>query len=567
MSLTLQALLAATPIGCAALLLVGFRWTARRTMPVVYAVTVLFGLLLWQLPFRHIAASTVQGLFVTFDILFILFGAVLLLNTLQYSGAVTVIRNGFTTVSQDRRVQVIIIAWLFGSFLEGASGFGTPAAIVGPLLLALGFPPMAAVTMAMMTGTAAVSFGAIGTPNLIGIADGLASAEFDADLAAAGIDSATYVRAVAVRSALINAAAGTMVPVMMAAMLTRFHGYRRSWREGIALAPFALFAGLAFTVPYALTAIVIGAEFPSLLGALVGLPIVILATRAGVLVPGKPWDFAPAEPWPTVGARELSPTPSRDDARPEDRPMPMWMAWLPYGLLGVLLVISRMPQLPLADWLQRWLRVSWNDILGTGIDAGTTPLYLPGAMLIVVVLVTGPLHRVSRAEARWAVRDSLGTVAKAGLVLVFTVAMVRVYINSGGGDGGYPAMPVAMASWVAERTGPEWPLLAPFVGALGSFIAGSSTVSNLMFSLFQHGLANQVGLPSASIVALHDVGSAAGNMIAIHNIVAVSATVGVLGQEGPILRRTIIPTLAYVLLAGCLGFIAIVVVGVPDPLA
>jgi lactate permease len=139
MGLTLQALLAATPIICAAVLLVGLRWPARTTMPVVYAVTVLAGLLLWDLPIRHIAASTVQGLFVTFDILFILFGAILLLNTLQYSGAVTVIRNGFTTISPDRRVQVIIIAWLFGSFLEGASGFGTPAAIIGPCCSPSGF--------------------------------------------------------------------------------------------------------------------------------------------------------------------------------------------------------------------------------------------------------------------------------------------------------------------------------------------------------------------------------------------------------------------------------------------
>jgi lactate permease len=123
-------------------------------------------------------------------------------------------------------------------------------------------------------------------------------------------------------------------------------------------------------------------------------------------------------------------------------------------------------------------------------------------------------------------------------------------------------MPIAMATWVADNVGGVWPMVAPSIGALGAFIAGSNTVSNLMFSLFQHGVATELGISGTMVVALQAVGAAAGNMIAIHNVVAASATVGLLGQEGTILRKTIVPTLYYLTVVGTLGLISIYVLGV-----
>ena len=124
MSLGIQALLALAPILIAAILLVGFRWPAKWAMPIAYIVAALIALTAWQVSFAQVAASTVQGLFITFNILYVIFGAILLLNTLKHSGAITAIRSGFHKISDDRRVQVVIVAWLFGSFIEGASGFG-----------------------------------------------------------------------------------------------------------------------------------------------------------------------------------------------------------------------------------------------------------------------------------------------------------------------------------------------------------------------------------------------------------------------------------------------------------
>ena len=150
--------------------------------------------------------------------------------------------------------------------------------------------------------------------------------------------------------------------------------------------------------------------------------------------------------------------------------------------------------------------------------------------------------------------------------MVFTVPMVRIYINSDVNGAGLLSMPIAMAEWVAVNVGQIWPLFAGVTGALGAFIAGSNTVSNLMFSAFQFGVADRLMVSGAMIVALQAVGAAAGNMIAIHNVVAASATVGLLGREGATLRKTILPTIYYLLVIGLLGLAAIHLLGLNDPL-
>ena len=176
MSSGLLALLAFSPILLAAILLIGLRWPAKRAMPLVYLLTAGIALYAWDMSLNRVLASTLQGLVITAGVLWIIFGAILLLNTLKHSGGITAIRAGFATVSPDRRIQAIIIAWLFGCFIEGASGFGTPAAIAAPLLVAIGFPALAAVMLGMLVQSTPVSFGAVGTPIIIGINSGLDSA-------------------------------------------------------------------------------------------------------------------------------------------------------------------------------------------------------------------------------------------------------------------------------------------------------------------------------------------------------------------------------------------------------
>ncbi len=556
------ATLAALPILLGGILLVGLRIPAKWAMPLVYVTAVVIALGVWSMPAIDVAASTVQGLFLTFDLLLIIFGAILLLNTLERSGGVAAIRRSFHGISDDRRVQVVIIAWLFGSFIEGAAGFGTPAAVAAPLMVAMGFPAAGAVMIGMMIQSTPVTFGAVGTPVLVGVQGGVGSPEFTLALTEAGATMDQYVRAVTTRAALLHAITGILMPTFMVMMMTRFFGEQKSWTEGLSVFPFALFGGVAFAVPYAVTAWLLGPEFPSMLGALAGLAVVSFAARKRFLVPADTWDFPERGAWPSEWVSGLEVISDEEGEHPR---MSAAKAWVPYLLLAVLLVLSRLPWLPLGTAL-RSVSIQWSEIFGTSVSATTTPLYLPGTILIVVVGMTALLHRMSGRALKSAVVDSSRVLLGAGFVLVFTVPMVRVYINSGVNAAGLASMPLTMAAWVANNVGGVWPLFAGVTGALGAFIAGSNTVSNLMFAAFQHGVATSLAISSSMVVALQAVGAAAGNMIAIHNVVAASATVGLLGREGSTLRKTILPTIYYLAVIGLLGLAAVYVLKITGPL-
>ncbi|WP_434032175.1 L-lactate permease [Vibrio furnissii] len=536
----------------AAILLVGLNWPAKKAMPVAFALTVAIALTFWDMTANRVLASVLQGLGITVTVLWIVFGAIFLLNTLKYTGAITVIRNGFTNISPDRRIQAIIIAWCFGSFIEGASGFGTPAAIAAPLLVAIGFPALAAVLMGMMIQSTPVSFGAVGTPILVGVNKGLDTHNITEALVAQGSNWDAYLQQITASVALIHASVGTLMPVLMAMMLTRFFGKNRSWTEGLSILPFALFAGLAFTIPYALTGVLLGPEFPSLVGGLFGLTIVVTAAKKGFLVPKQNWDFRPESEWPAewLGSLKMD----LDDIK--GKPMGLALAWLPYVLLAVILVLSRVS----ADFKGLLLSVNlaFNNILGeVGVSASIAPLYLPGGILVFAALLAVLLQARSLKPMGQALGESTKTLIGAGFVLVFTIPMVRIFINSGVNMSDLASMPVTTANFAAGLVGDAFPALSATVGALGAFIAGSNTISNMMFSQFQFEVAQTLGVSSVIVIALQAVGAAAGNMIAIHNVVAASATVGLLGREGATLRKTIIPTFYYLVVTGLIGLAVI----------
>ncbi|EGQ8138478.1 L-lactate permease [Vibrio cholerae] len=552
MNETLLALVAFSPIVVAAILLVGLNWPAKKAMPVAFALTVAIALIFWDMSANRVIASVLQGLGITVSVLWIVFGAIFLLNTLKYTGAITTIRNGFTNISPDRRVQAIIIAWCFGSFIEGASGFGTPAAIAAPLLVAIGFPALAAVLMGMMIQSTPVSFGAVGTPIIVGVNKGLDTHNITEALIANGSNWDVYLQQITTSVALIHASVGTLMPILMAMMLTRFFGKNRSWTEGLDILPFAIFSGLAFTVPYALTGVFLGPEFPSLMGGLVGLAIVVTAAKKGFLVPKTKWDFRPENEWPAewLGSLKMD----LDDVKA--KPMSLALAWAPYVLLAVILVASRVS--PDFKALLLGIKVSFSNILGeTGISTAIEPLYLPGGILVFVALIAVLTQARSLAPMVKAFGESTKTLIGAGFVLVFTIPMVRIFINSGVNGADLASMPVTTANFAAGLVGDAFPMLSATVGALGAFIAGSNTVSNMMFSQFQFEVAQTLTISSVVIIALQAVGAAAGNMIAIHNVVAASATVGLLGREGATLRKTVLPTLYYLVLTGIIGMTVI----------
>jgi lactate permease len=233
--------------------------------------------------------------------------------------------------------------------------------------------------------------------------------------------------------------------------------------------------------------------------------------------------------------------------------MSLLTAWAPYMLVALLLVASRLKTLGLASYLKA-CAIPIEDIFGTGIGHSVTPLYLPGTILILVSLLTYPLHRMDWPSCRRAWGRSSRTLLSASVALMFTVPMVQVFINSGGGVSEYPEMPVALAVGVEQLTGELWPLFSPAIGGIGAAVAGSNTISNMMFSLFQFQVGERIGVDPVWIVALQAVGGAAGNTICVHNVVAALAVVGLVGREGAILRKTLIVFAYYATLSGALGY-------------
>ncbi|MBD1380469.1 L-lactate permease [Metabacillus arenae] len=545
MSTSVLALLSLLPILAVAIFLVGLRWPASKAMPISYLVAVILALFIWKVPGETVAAASVNGLVVAGTLLYIIFGAILLLNTLQESGGIKTIRQGFTNISADRRIQVIIIAWLFGSFIEGASGFGTPAAVAVPLLVGLGFPAMAAVIAGMVIQSTPVSFGAVGTPMLVGVQTGLSA---DASITD---NFLSLITAIGGQVAILHMIAGTLIPLFVVALMTRFFGKNKSFSEGVKVWKFALFAAFSMTIPYVIVANVLGPEFPSMVGGLAGLAIVVYAAKKGFLMPPKEevWDFEEKSKWDPewIGKLEIK------DISHKNGSMSMVRAWTPYILVGVLLVLSRLKTLPIMGWLQSW-NVAIPNMFGSEITASFQPLYLPGTIFIVVSMITYFIHGMNGSVYKTAWSQSVKTTVAASTALVFTVPMVQVFINSGGGAAGFEQMPIELANGAAALAGEYWPFFATFIGGIGAFIAGSNTVSNMMFSLFQYDVGSQIGVNPTWIVALQAVGGAAGNMICVHNVVAASAVVGIVGKEGIVIRKTLLPFVYYALLSGAVGY-------------
>ena len=556
MSTSVLALLSLLPIISVAIFLVILRWPASRAMPIAYVVAAGLAYVIWEVSGTKIMAASVNGLVVAGTLIYIIFGAILLLNTLQQSGAISTIRQGFSDITPDRRIQVIIIAWLFGSFIEGSAGFGTPAAVAVPLMVGLGFPAMAAVVAGMIIQSTPVSFGAMGTPILVGVSTGLsADPDMSAYAAARGFSEfEPFLEFIATKVALMHALAGTFIPLLVTSVMTRFFGAGRSFAEGFQVWQFALFSAFAMTIPYLLVATYLGPEFPSMFGGMIGLAIVVSTAKAGFLIPDKSeaWDFESPELWEREWSGE-----HQGAVEPQPKSMGLITAWSPYVFVAGLLVLTRLRTLNMEAFLRAdhpLITWSWPEIFGSDISASFQPLWSPGTIFILVSLITIGLHRISVAEYQQALSSSLKTLLPASTALVFTVPMVQVFINSSGGAAGYEQMPLALAEGVANLAGSAWPFFATFIGGLGAFVAGSNTVSNMMFSLFQFGVGERILVDPTWIVALQAVGGASGNIICVHNVVAASAVAGLIGREGAVIRKTLLPFFYYALITGSIGY-------------
>lgn len=502
------------------LFLVVLRMSALKGMIISAIVVTTLGLFVWGIETKAVLASILQGTHKTLTILLILFGALVLLNTLRGTGAVDRINQGFQSISDDMRVLVIIVGFLFGSLIEGAAGFGTPAMVTAPLMLALGFRPLTAVTAALIADSTSVSFGAVGTPVIVGL-----STLKHADRTLFFDTGATIT--------LIDLVTGMLVPSIMVLTMVLFFGKKDKLKSILEILPWTLLIGIVYSSSALLYAHVFGPEFVSILASLTGIIVAVLTAKFNFLIPKKVW------------LDVLDDSFKRKTTKSD---MNLFAAWSPYLIVVALLLLTRVvPQLK--AFTLTAIDLSWNQILGfEKISSGWAILYSPGTILALAAICAVFIQRKSFSVFTTASLDALKTIKTTGITLTATLAMVHVFSNSGINANELLSMPKYIANGMVQAFGDNWVFISPFLGALGSFITGSATVSTLTFAEVQYNIAEAIGMNTNVVLALQVIGGAVGNMICIHNVVAACAVVGMEGKEGSVIRKTLGPAMFYCLI-------------------
>lgn len=449
-------------------------------------ITIIIAVIFWQTSFSIIGFSSIKGLLIALDIFFIIFGAIFFLEILKKNKITQSLAIHLNNFSPDFRIQVIMLAWFFEGFLEGIAGFGTPSIVVTPLLMALGLSPLKAVVISLLGNSTSVPFGAVGTPIRIGFAG------INLNLASIGSLAALY------------NFVGLLVPVFMLWVLVSSNKKRFNlFFKGL---PFAIWAGIAFVVPSFIVSL-FGVEFPSILGSIIGAILVIITSRFGL--------FIPKEIHQNLSNSKIT------------NLLNLKQTIFPYALFIILLIISKTffsnlkIQIPLFSY--------------------SISLFNPGFILIITGMIVSVYSKMKWSDIRSIALIAFKKTIEPFLVVAAMSAMVQLMNNSANSVLGLLSITQTISRLFETKF---LPFLAPFVGALGSFITGSATVSNIMFGSSTNSASLFLGFNSVKILSLLVVGAGAGNMIAIADVLSAKTVAG--GNDS--LRRVIISLLPFCLI-------------------
>lgn len=499
------AALAVLPIVLILGLMLGLHWSAARAGTAGLAAALALGWLAFgygSAIYGDIGApaatagALAEAAFTAAAILWIIFPALCIHQLQLRTGGIDALRSALSRLSPDPRIAAIVVAWFFALFIEGAAGFGTTIALAAPLLVSLGLRPVEAVTAALLGHAVGVSFGAVGTP----IVPQVAATELGG-------------HEIARTTGLFHAVLGGVMLWLTYSVIQRAlpeSEQRSAWR-------WTILAALLFLAPMFLIAQLVGPELPTLGGALLGgLGFLAVLRFSGV---------------------------SSNAALPAEERRRLSGAAAPYAALIALILLTRLVE-PLQALLQQVV-VEWR--LFGYFTGRLEPAYHPGTLLALSFILGAVAQRASATDVWKAISAAAGQVAGVTIALVTMLGLSRILVHAGMID--------TLALAAAAATGTAWPLFAPFVGVLGTFVTGSATASNILFTDFQEMTARDAQVPVVIVVAAQGFGAAVGNIICPHNIIAGGATVGLRGAEGQVLRRTLPSCGLYAALGGGLAFL------------
>jgi len=500
-------------------------------LPTAAALMYVFHLIYFASDPNLVNATVLKGVLVSLTPISIIWGAVLLTRTMEHSGSWGVVKSWLTAVSSNRVAQLMIIGWAFAFMIEGASGFGTPAAVAAPILVALGFEPIPVALLTLVMNTVPVSFGAVGTPTWFGMGQ-------------LGLSHEQLVE-IGLKTALMHSIAALVIPIIALMFVLR-------WREISKNLVFVYLSILSCAIPYVLLASV-NYEFPALVGGAIGFVVSIVLAKKGIGLAPAPEDV------------QMSSAQIENVSRGT-----VLRAFFPILGTILLLIVTRIPELGVKDLLNAETP-SFDVTLGSlghfSVSAALvlklanifrTPstwvynaLFVPALIPFFVVCAASiPFFGLKGQAVRQIWSESYDRMRKPIITLIGALVMVELMMA-----GGDKAQTMIIGKTFAEMSGMTWQYVASYLGALGAFFSGSATVSNLTFSGIQNSIAQSVGLDRTLILSLQSVGAAMGNMVCINNIIAVCSILGVYNQEGFILKRTVIPMVLYGIIAAAIGFV------------
>ena len=544
----MYALIAFIPLLVTIVLMIGFNWPAKRALPLAWLLSMIVAAIFWKMSVKNMIAYTITGFLSAFETLVIIFGAILIMNTLSRSGAMAAINGMFKGVTKDIRILAVIIGFTFGAFIEGAAGFGTPAALAAPLLISVGFPPLAAAIVALEYNSVPVCYGAVGTPTntaFTTVRDAVAGIIANGDIADPAVEA--WKMDLTFTTAICHAVGIFFITIFGVGILCKMFGPNKKFSDCVPAIPFCIFTGVIFDIVYLAVAKFIGPELVSLLAALVTLIVTIFTSKAGFLVPKNVLEFEAKDAWDKTW---LSTT---EVPEPKVSDMKLGKAFTPYIIIIVILVVTRVCQnrgVAFFNWMKSFTIGTGKSGIILGLNWNWAVLWSPGIVFIIVALLSIAIHGMKGDEVKAAWADTGKMVKGAAIALLFGVAMVNIfrYTNVGEGCPMDGSMLYVMALGLAKIFQGAYIIVAPIIGVLGAFMSGSNTVSNTLFSSLQFETATLVAIPQVCIVALQNLGGAIGNMVCVNNVVSATATTGTVGNEGKIIKTNALPCFLYCVL-------------------
>ena len=517
-SLALSALVAMIPLATLFVLLGGLKLKSHWAGLISLAVAILVAIIFWGMPAGQALDVAIEGAaFGLFPIMWIVWNAIWIFNMTEDSGHFAVLRRSFAKISDDQRIQAVIIAFSFGALLEALAGFGTPVAITATMLVAFGFKPMKAAAVALVANTAPVAFGAIAIPivTLAGLTD------LPKEDLGAMVGRQTPLLAV-------------FVPLILVGMVDGWRGVKAVW-------PAAMVGGVTFAVGQFACANYISVELTDIVASLLSVAAMVAFLR--VWQPGDPLiaegdgGGRPAIAGAAAHDAAHEANVRRRDGKGTDSRADVIGAYAPYVIIIIVFGLAQLG--PIKDFLAKgtwefqWPGVDIVNAKGEPPSAVTYRLnWLPaaGSLLLVCGLLTMAYLRISVGSALAPTANMVSRLKWATLTVAAVLGLAYVMNLS--------AQTLAIGTWIAGAGG-VLAFLSPIIGWLGTAVTGSDTSSNSLFGVLQVSAAKEAGLDPVLLASANSSGGVLGKMVSPQNLAIGAAAVGLGGQEGDLFRKVI----------------------------